>query len=122
MSSVQRSDEPLRILLVGNGGREHALVWRLAQAPSVAAVFVAPGNAAQPVPLSFLSPNINRQTGNGGTAIVPKAKNIDIGVTDFAKLVQFAQDNNVHLVVPGPEVPLVDGIESWFRKGEHSLA
>jgi len=49
---------------------------------------------------------------------VPKAKNIGIGVNDFAKLVQFAQANNVNLVVPGPEVPLVEGIESWFRKGE----
>jgi len=49
---------------------------------------------------------------------VPKAKKIDIGVSDFAKLVQFAHDNDVNLVVPGPEVPLVEGIESWFRKGE----
>ena len=39
-------------------------------------------------------------------------------MSDFAKLVQFAQDNKVNLVVPGPEVPLVEGIESWFRKGE----
>lgn len=44
-------------------------------------------------------------------------KNIDIGVTDFANLVKFAQENDINLVVPGPEVPLVEGIETWFRKG-----
>jgi len=48
---------------------------------------------------------------------VKKAKNIDIGISDFAKLVKFAQENDINLVVPGPEVPLVGGIESWFRKG-----
>jgi phosphoribosylamine--glycine ligase/phosphoribosylformylglycinamidine cyclo-ligase len=48
---------------------------------------------------------------------VKKTKNVDIGVSDFAKLVKFAQENHVNLVVPGPEVPLVGGIESWFRKG-----
>jgi hypothetical protein len=46
-----------------------------------------------------------------------KVKNVNIGVTDFAKLVQFAQDNEINIVVPGPEVPLVEGIESHFRKG-----
>jgi phosphoribosylamine--glycine ligase / phosphoribosylformylglycinamidine cyclo-ligase len=44
-------------------------------------------------------------------------KNVDIGVMEFAKLVQFAQENNVNLVVAGPEAPLVEGIEHWFRKG-----
>jgi Phosphoribosylglycinamide synthetase, N domain len=60
-------------------------------------------------------------SGNGGTIALEKAKNVDIGVTEFQKLVKFAQENNVNLVVPGPEVPLVDGIESWFRKGEVQL-
>ena len=46
-----------------------------------------------------------------------KVKNVDIGVSDFAKLVQFAKENDINLVVPGPEVPLVEGIETWFRKG-----
>jgi len=47
-----------------------------------------------------------------------KVENVDIGVTDFARLVQFAVDHDVNLVVPGPEAPLVDGIESHFRKGD----
>lgn len=55
--------------------------------------------------------------GNGGTANIEKSKNIDIGVTEFAKLVQFAQEHDVNLVVPGPEVPLVQGVETCFRKG-----
>ena len=48
-----------------------------------------------------------------------KATNIDIGVTEFEKLVAFAQANSVDLVVPGPEVPLVAGVSSWFEKGSH---
>ena len=55
MASVESGEEPLRILLVGNGGREHALVWKLAQAPTVEAIFVAPGT--RPPPL--LAPPIN---------------------------------------------------------------
>ena len=55
--------------------------------------------------------------GNGGTANVEKAKNVDIGVTEFAKLLRFAQEHDVNLVVPGPEVPLVEGVETCFRKG-----
>lgn len=87
----------LSILLVGNGGREHAIAWRLAQSPSVKTIFVAPGN--------------------GGTAAgLDKVQNVDISGSDFPKLVQFALDNNVNLVVPGPEQPLVDGIETHFRK------
>jgi phosphoribosylamine--glycine ligase / phosphoribosylformylglycinamidine cyclo-ligase len=103
--------ESLRVLLVGNGGREHALAWKLSQSPSVEALFVAPGI---PTPCQFLM-----LAGNGGTSGLQKTKNIDIGVADFPKLVQFAQENNVNLVVPGPEVPLVEGIETVFRKGPY---
>jgi len=60
-------------------------------------------------------------TGNGGTATTEKVKNVNIGVTDFAKLVHFAMENDVNFVVPGPEVPLVAGIESHFRKGYFSF-
>ncbi|EWC45117.1 bifunctional purine biosynthetic protein ADE1 [Drechslerella stenobrocha 248] len=90
-------DAPLRILLVGNGGREHALAWKLAQSERVEKIIVAPGN--------------------GGTArAVPKTSNRKIGVTDFAALVNLAVEENINLVVPGPEVPLVEGIEGHFRK------
>ncbi|KAF3163208.1 Bifunctional purine biosynthetic protein ade1 [Orbilia oligospora] len=90
-------DTPLRILLVGNGGREHALAWKLAQSDRVEKIIVAPGN--------------------GGTArTVPKTSNKKIGVTDFKALVALAIEENINLVVPGPEVPLVEGIEEHFRK------
>jgi phosphoribosylamine--glycine ligase/phosphoribosylformylglycinamidine cyclo-ligase len=89
----------LKILLVGNGGREHALAWRLSLSPKVDRIFVAPGN--------------------GGTAKgLDKVENIAIGSdkADFPKLVEFAVNNSIGLVVPGPEQPLVDGIETPFRK------
>lgn len=55
--------------------------------------------------------------GNGGTETEKKVKNVDIGVTEFDKLVKFALENKINLVVPGPEVPLVAGVETHFRKG-----
>ncbi|EPE07230.1 phosphoribosylamine-glycine ligase [Ophiostoma piceae UAMH 11346] len=88
----------ITVLLVGNGGREHALAWKLAQSPRVARILAVPGN--------------------GGTASSPKVQNISADVAtaeDFASLVRLAQSENVGLVVPGPEAPLVDGIESHFR-------
>ncbi|KAA8911098.1 phosphoribosylglycinamide synthetase [Sphaerosporella brunnea] len=87
----------MKILVVGSGGREHALAWKLSRSPLVEAVFVAPGN--------------------GGTAHgIKNVSNVEIGVSDFPRLVKFAQDNEIDLVVPGPEVPLVEGIEGHFRK------
>lgn len=88
----------LHILIVGGGGREHALAWRLAQSPIVEKIYVAPGN--------------------GGTAFGPKSTNVDLSASDFPKLVDFSVRNNINLVIPGPEQPLVDGIESFFRRGE----
>ena len=88
--------EDLRILLVGNGGREHALAWKLSQSPWVQSIWVAPGN--------------------GGTAHgLAKVTNIDIGVEDFPRLIAFAKEHDVNLVVPGPEAPLVAGIENECR-------
>ncbi|KAH0566410.1 hypothetical protein GP486_000193 [Trichoglossum hirsutum] len=89
--------ESLRILLVGNGGREHALAWKLNQSTRVEAIFVVPGN--------------------GGTARgLAKVKNVaDVKPDDFSSLVEFAKKVGVNLVVPGPEAPLVDGIEGYFR-------
>ncbi len=82
----------MKILVVGNGGREHALAWKLAQSPLATTVFVAPGNA--------------------GTKA--DAENVDIPVTDTAKLVNFAKQNQVHLTVVGPEAPLAAGIVDAF--------
>src|SRR5687768_12465662 len=83
----------MKILVVGAGGREHALAWKLAQSPRVNRVFVAPGNA--------------------GTAI--EAENIDISANDTSALVKFAQQNEVELTVVGPEGPLVAGIVDAFQ-------
>ncbi|WP_372724697.1 phosphoribosylamine--glycine ligase [Novipirellula sp.] len=78
----------MKFLIVGNGGREHALAWKIAQSPRVETVYVAPGNA--------------------GTAI--DAINVPIEVTETAKLVKFAKENEIDITVVGPEVPLVAGL------------
>ena len=78
----------MNVLIIGNGGREHALAWKIAQSPRADRVFVAPGNA--------------------GTA--QDAENVDIATTDFAKLIKFAKQNDVGLTVVGPEAPLATGI------------
>ncbi|KAL2271869.1 hypothetical protein VTJ83DRAFT_1240 [Remersonia thermophila] len=86
----------LRILLIGNGGREHALAWKLAQSPLVERIIAVPGN--------------------GGTARLPKVTNdTSVKADDYPGLVRLAQENGVNLVVPGPEAPLVDGVEGFFR-------
>ncbi len=79
----------MRILVIGSGGREHALVWKLSQSASVKEIFVAPGN--------------------GGTAL-EKVTNVPLSVEEISGLVRFAQDNKIDLVVPGPELPLTLGI------------
>ena len=90
----------LRILLIGNGGREHALAWKLSQSPRVDTIYVVPGN--------------------GGTARgLDKVENVDtVKADDFPALVAFAKEKNINLVVPGPEATLVAGIEGHFRKGK----
>ena len=82
------------VLVVGNGGREHALAWKLSQSPRADRVFVAPGNA--------------------GTAA--DAENVPISADDFAALIQFAKDNRVGLTVVGPEAPLAAGIVDAFEQ------
>jgi phosphoribosylamine--glycine ligase len=84
----------LNILVIGNGGREHALSWKIAQSNTVSRVFVAPGNA--------------------GTALEDKVENIDIAVEDIDTLLTFAQNNEIALTLVGPEVPLVMGIVDRF--------
>ena len=83
----------MKVLVVGNGGREHALAWKLAQSPRVQTVFVAPGN--------------------GGTAADPKLTNL--AITDFTALADFAQAEKIALTVVGPEGPLAGGIVDLFR-------
>ena len=78
----------MNLLVIGGGGREHALAWKLSQSSLADRVFCAPGNA--------------------GTAV--DAENVDIAADDIPALIQFASQNEVELVVVGPEVPLCDGI------------
>jgi phosphoribosylamine---glycine ligase len=86
----------MNVLIVGEGGREHALAWKLAQSSRVERVFVAPGNA--------------------GTAL--EAENVDIASTDIARLIKFAQQNAVGLTIVGPETPLVQGIVDAFGEAK----
>src|SRR5881296_1451401 len=83
----------MKLLVIGSGGREHAIAWRLAQSPRVQKVFVAPGN--------------------GGTAREAGLKNVAISATD--KLAEFALAENIYLTVVGPEAPLAEGIVDLFR-------
>ena len=86
----------MKVLIIGNGGREHAITWKVAQSPRVDRVFVAPGNA--------------------GTAI--DAENVDIAANDIPALVNFAKENQIGLTIVGPEVPLCDGIVDAFGDSE----
>ena len=86
----------MNILIIGNGGREHALAWKIAQDPRVVKVFVAPGNA--------------------GTATEAKCENVAIAVTEIAALAEFAKANNVEMTIVGPEAPLVLGVVDTFRE------
>ena len=85
----------MKVLVVGNGGREHALAWRCAASPAVSEVLVAPGNA--------------------GTATEPKVRNVAVAATDIAGLVALARAEGVGLTVIGPETPLVMGVVDAFR-------
>ena len=85
----------MNILIIGNGGREHALAWKVRQSPLVDKVFVAPGNA--------------------GTAQENRVENVTISATDIPALVEFAKANQIGLTIVGPEAPLVIGVVDAFR-------
>jgi len=86
----------MKILIVGGGGREHALAWKCAQSPSVSEVLVAPGNA--------------------GTALEPGVRNVQVDAEDIDALLQLATTENIDLTIIGPEVPLVAGIVDKFQE------
>src|SRR3989304_10452429 len=79
---------PMRVLLLGSGGREHALAWKLAASPLLTSLYAAPGN-----------PGIGQE-----------AELVDLKVTDFASVAAFCKDKKIDLVVVGPEAPLVAGL------------
>ena len=83
----------MKLLLLGSGGREHAMAWKIAQSPKVEKFFIAPGNP--------------------GMANLGELVNISVG--EFEKIKNFALQNEVNMIVVGPEVPLVDGISDYFQ-------
>jgi len=89
-------DRPINVLVVGGGGREHAICWKLAQSKKAAQIFCAPGN--------------------GGTAGDTRFKNVSIKVDEFEKLADFCADNEIALVVIGPDNPLADGIVDFLQE------
>ncbi len=86
----------MKVLIVGSGGREHALAWKCGQSPDVTEVFVAPGNA--------------------GTALEPNVRNVDVSSDDIEALATLAQSENIGLTIIGPEAPLVAGIVDRFNE------
>ena len=88
----------MKVLVVGSGGREHAIAWTLLKSPNVEAVFCSPGN--------------------GGTATLAHCQNLAVAVDDFAGITQAVRDNNIDLVVVGPEVPLAMGITDYLQQQE----
>jgi len=85
----------MRVLIIGGGGREHALAWKVARSPRVTQVYVAPGNP--------------------GTAAEPRTSNVSIAVDDLPALVAFARRENVDLTIVGPEAPLILGVTDAFE-------
>ena len=85
----------MNVLIIGGGGREHALAWKVAQSPNADTVYVAPGNA--------------------GTAAEPGIENVALDVMDFEALADFALANDVGLTIIGPEAPLVGGVVNYFE-------
>ena len=83
----------MKVLLLGSGGREHALAWKIAQSPKVEKLYIAPGNAG---------------TSNGGG-------NVAIKATDFPALREFALTRGIDMIVVGPEDPLVKGVFDYFK-------
>lgn len=78
------------ILVIGNGGREHAICWKLSQSKEVTTIYAAPGNV--------------------GIETVEKVQNVNLDVSDHKKIVQWCKSHNISLVVVGPEGPLADGL------------
>lgn len=91
----------MNVLIIGQGGREHAIAWKIAQSPKVSRVFVAPGNA--------------------GTKLENKTQNIDIKANNIPELLNFAKNNHIDLTIVGPEQPLVEGIVDYFEQNNLNI-
>ena len=91
----------MNVLIIGNGGREHALAWKVAQSPQVEKIWVAPGN--------------------GGTGQESKTQNVPISVSDIGGLIDFAKNHKINLTLVGSEVPLATGIVDYFHQENLSI-
>ncbi len=94
--SILLRDIEMNILVLGSGGREHALAWKIAQDDQVAKVFVAPGNA--------------------GSATENKCENVALNILDNPAIIDFAKNNAVEMIIVGPEAPLVNGVVDACRE------
>ena len=88
----------MKVLILGSGGREHALGWKISQSPLLTELFIAPGNA--------------------GTAQL--GTNVDLSPTDFEAIEKFVLETGIEMVVVGPEAPLVAGIYDYFQDNKNS--
>ena len=91
----------MKVLVIGSGGREHALAWKLSQSKSCTKIYVAPGNA--------------------GTAEEPKTENVDLKAEDIEGLLSFAKSQEIDLTIVGPEAPLVLGLIDLFEENNFCL-
>ncbi|MBY0549002.1 MAG: phosphoribosylamine--glycine ligase [Candidatus Obscuribacterales bacterium] len=89
------SGDKIDVMVIGSGGREHAICWKLVQSPKLGKLYCAPGN--------------------GGTATLERTVNVDLKVSDFAGIAKFAKENSVGLIVIGPDNPLADGIVDYLQ-------
>ena len=89
----------MKVLVLGQGGREHAIAWKLSRSPKIEKVFICPGN--------------------GGTALEKNIENVDLSVDDSDLLINFTKKENIDITIVGPEGPLVDGLVDKFK--EHNL-
>lgn len=96
---IRNKFETMKILLLGNGGREHALAWKIAQSPKTDKLFIAPGNAG------------TRDSG----------ENVRLDINNFEEVGDFVKSNGIDMVVVGPEAPLVKGIVDYFRSADEEL-
>lgn len=96
---IRNKFETMKILLLGNGGREHALAWKIAQSPKTDKLFIAPGNAG------------TRDSG----------ENVRLDINSFEEVGDFVKSNGIDMVVVGPEAPLVKGIVDYFRSADEDL-
>ena len=89
----------MKVLVLGQGGREHAIAWKLSRSPKIEKVFICPGN--------------------GGTALEKNIENVDLSIDDSDLLINFTKKENIDITIVGPEGPLVDGLVDKFK--EHNL-